>query len=110
MLELAPNKKMKRASDHWSLTWTETEPQLMMEIDGQEQSTVKSMSGKAIGDSEFDLLLIDETNPFSFVSGFDNSTPLVPQNLFGVNHIIKGNLSASKSGASLTFHFKSFRF
>jgi len=37
------------------------------------------MSGKAIGDSEFDLLLIDETDPFSFVSGFENSPPFVPK-------------------------------
>jgi hypothetical protein len=80
MLELAPNKKMNRASNHWSLTWTETEPQLMMEIDEQEQSTEKNASGKTIGDSEFDLLLIDETDPFSFVSGFDNSPPFVPKN------------------------------
>ena len=29
---------MNRASDHWSLTWTEAEPQLMMEIAEQEQS------------------------------------------------------------------------
>ena len=98
MLELAPNKKMKRASDHWSLTWTETEPQLMMEIDGQEQSTEKSMSGKAIGDSEFDLLLIDETDPFSFVSGFENSPPFVPQNYINTRFSDKTDFQAILTG------------
>ena len=98
MLELAPNKKMERASNHWSLTWTETEPQLMMDIDGQEQYTEKSTSGKAIGDSEFDLLLVDETNPFSFVSGFDKSPPFVPQNHINTSFSDRGDVQDILNG------------
>lgn len=80
MLELAPGRKMKRGEGQRVYALTEGTPQLAME--GFEQPVEAVHSEKAIGDCEFDILFVDETNPFAFLKGFGDSRAFIPAEHF----------------------------
>lgn len=76
MLELAPAKKMQRKKKQQRHKLTEAEHQIEME--GFEYPDADVVFEEAIGDDAFDVLFVDETNPFAFVKGFDNGRPFFP--------------------------------
>lgn len=80
MLELAPGRKMKRGEGQ--RMYALTEGTLQLEMEGFEQPIEAVFSEKAIGDCEFDILFVDETNPFAFVKGFDDSRSFIPTEHF----------------------------
>ena len=80
MLELAPGRKIKRGAGKKNYALVEEAHQL--ETEGLEHHSEEMVLKEAISDSEFDILFVDETNPFAFVKGFDDSRAFVPAEHF----------------------------
>ena len=80
MLELAPGEKMKRGAGQ--KTHARVEEGFQLEMEGLEQQNEEVPLKKAISDSDFDILFVDETSPFAFVKGFEDSRPFVPAEHF----------------------------
>ena len=104
MLELAPGKMMKRGEGQRVHELIEEMPQLEME--GLEQPIEAVFSEKAIGDCEFDILFVDETNPFAFVKGFNDSRPFIPTEHFNTRLSKDNDVQEILSGFLCDLHEK----
>ena len=77
MLELAPNKKIQRG-ENWRRYANEQAKQ-QTEIQGLPRTRTKRGAHNIKSGDHFDLLLVDETNPFSVLKGFDDERPFFPK-------------------------------
>lgn len=77
MLELAPNKKIQRAKNWRRYAAGQTTQQT--EIEGLPEGRIKRGAHNIKSEDHFDLLLVDETNPFFVLKGFDNERPFFPE-------------------------------
>ena len=77
MLELAPNKKIQRGKNWRRYANKQTKQQT--EIQGLPKTRTKKGAHNIKSGDHFDLLLVDETNPFSLLKGFDDERPFFPK-------------------------------
>ena len=77
MLELAPNKKIQRAKNWRRYASGQTTQQ--SEVEGLPKCPLKKGAHNIKSGSHFDLLLVDETNPFFVLKGFDDERPFFPE-------------------------------
>lgn len=77
ILELAPNKKIQRAKNWCRYVAGRATPQT--EFEGLAKGRPKRRARNIKSGDHFDLLLVDETNPFFVLKGFNDERPFFPE-------------------------------
>ena len=96
MLELAPNKNIQRGKN-----WRRYSNQQARQQTGREdqpKTQKKRGARNTKSDDHFDLLLVDETNPFSILKGFDDERPFFPENHANLTFAEQNDIQSILSG------------